>query len=92
MLGIEASKDGNAELNERLKHIAESELIQSNTEDLENLQKHEAYVVGLLHKFSALKIWSNFNLKVAKFGSTVSGFASRNTDCDLTILTNCYIG
>lgn len=30
-------------------------------------------------------------LHVAKFGSNVSGFASKNTDIDLTILTDCYI-
>lgn len=30
-------------------------------------------------------------LHLAKFGSIVSGFATRDTDMDLTILTNCYI-
>ena len=30
-------------------------------------------------------------LNLAVFGSNVSGFASKNTDMDLTILTNCYI-
>ena len=48
-------------------------------------------MIGLLHEFSDLKIWKDIDLKVAKFGSTVSGFASRKTDCDLTIITNCYI-
>ncbi len=30
-------------------------------------------------------------MRVAKFGSNVSGFASKNTDLDLTLLTDCYI-
>lgn len=30
-------------------------------------------------------------LVLAKFGSNVSGFASKNTDMDLTILTDCYV-
>ena len=31
------------------------------------------------------------NLVLAKFGSNVSGFASKNTDMDLTVLTDCYV-
>lgn len=30
-------------------------------------------------------------LHIAKFGSNVSGFASKNTDIDLTLLTDCYV-
>lgn len=40
-----------------------------------------------------MKIFQETKLKfrLAKFGSNVSGFASKNTDLDLTILTDCYI-
>lgn len=35
--------------------------------------------------------YGKIELKLAKFGSIVSGFATKNTDMDLTILTGCYI-
>lgn len=47
----------------------------------------------MLDKFSGRKIFTDLKLEMhlAKFGSIISGFATRKTDMDLTILTNCYI-
>ncbi len=48
----------------------------------------------MLDKFSGRKMFTEklkLELRLAKFGSIISGFATRNTDMDLTILTNCYI-
>ena len=48
----------------------------------------------VFNKFSGMKVFTQ-NLKIkfqlAKFGSNVSGFASKSTDMDLTILTDCFI-
>lgn len=47
-----------------------------------------------MNKFCSMKLLQNdlkLKLHLAVFGSNVSGFASRNTDMDLTILTDCYV-
>ena len=58
------------------------------------MEEYFEYLKGIFNKFSGLKVFSQ-ELKVkfhlAKFGSNVSGFASKNTDMDLTVLTDCYI-
>jgi len=48
----------------------------------------------ILNKFSGMRPFVEgfrMDLRLAKFGSIVSGFATKNTDMDLTILTNCYV-
>jgi DNA polymerase sigma len=48
----------------------------------------------MLDKFSGRKIFTDalkLEMHLAKFGSIISGFATRKTDMDLTILTNCYV-
>lgn len=48
----------------------------------------------ILSRFAGLNIIKTENklrLRLAKFGSLVSGFASGDADLDLTILTNCYV-
>ena len=83
------------EMNKKLTRIAESEFLGANVEDNEHLEAQFAYVLNILNKFSGLKLWKedniNVNLRIAKFGSNVSGFASKNTDLDITILTDCYV-
>ena len=52
------------------------------------------YLKGVLDKFSGFGLFNKdlkIKLTLAKFGSNISGFASKNTDMDLTILTDCFI-
>ena len=51
------------------------------------------YLKKVLGKFCGMTVWkeNKVNMYVDKFGSNVSGFASRLTDYDITLLTDCYI-
>ena len=78
-----------------MSRLAESEYLGANIEHSENLDSQFNYLMNILNKFAGLKIWkdeyANTKLRISKFGSNVSGFASKNTDLDITILTDCYI-
>ena len=51
-------------------------------------------IKDLLHQFSGTKkVKDQFKLEIrlAKFGSLVSGFGGTDSDLDITILTNSYV-
>ena len=58
------------------------------------MEEYFEYLKEIFNKFSGLRVFSQelkVKFRLAKFGSNVSGFASKNTDMDLTILTDCFV-
>jgi DNA polymerase sigma len=95
LLGEEIGVD-NAELdiNKFLMTLAEEDKLEANEAQVEKMDEHFNELRKIINRFSGRRLFTetmNIKMHLAKFGSIISGFATRNTDMDLTILTNCYI-
>ena len=73
--------------------VAQNNLYQNDRDIQQRLDNEVELIEKALEKFSGLNIIKNkqLTLRIGKFGSLISGFASTDADLDLTILTNSYV-
>lgn len=75
-----------------LTKIVEERQLRPNSRELLRFEEEYRMVQGILEEFRGTVADSErFEMKIAKFGSLMNGFASGDADLDITILTNCYI-